>query len=134
MSGCPSPSVSTFAHASVGKSSLLSPYPVPSEPAGASPSVSSHSAEFNGNWSLRSSSPSSSESVSNGSVPAVASSASDTPSPSSSVSRTVPAGLDEGVPKSDSSVRVARVSGPYGPLGEMSEDVPLGVVRVTVNS
>ena len=42
--------------------------------------------------------------------------------------------LVAGVPKSESSVRVASVDGPYDELGEISEIVPLGVVRVTVNS
>ena len=63
VSGMPSESVSTLAHASVGKASLLSPYPVPSDPDGASPSVSSHSAEFSGNWSVSSLSPSESQSA-----------------------------------------------------------------------
>ena len=87
--------MSTFAQASFGKASLLSPQPVPSEPAGASPSLSSHSAGFNGNWSVPSLSPSPSQSAI--SSQPVFSFASRTLSPSSSLSRVVPAGLVAGV-------------------------------------
>ena len=90
--------MSTVAQASVGNASELSPIPSESE--------SSHSEESSGNWSFASSSPSASVSVFNGSVPAVNSSASDTVSPSSSLSRTVPAGLVAGVAVVLSSVTI----------------------------
>ena len=93
--------MSTVAQASVGNASELSPIPSESE--------SSHSEESSGNWSFASSSPSASVSVFNGSVPAVNSSASDTVSPSSSLSRTVPAGLVAGAEVTESSVNVATV-------------------------